>query len=92
MAALLSGTNVSSRREEKGEEEDGSGDDNTGRERRAPPAYDEVSSHVSVLEAAAEESGDRDAAFYLTRAKKAMIVAHSAKRVSQADMREFIET
>ena len=56
------------------------------------PAYDELSSHFGVLEAAAEESGNRDAAFYLTKAKMAMIAAHSAKRVRQADMREFVAT
>ena len=30
-----------------------------------------------------------DAAFFLTKAKMAMIAAHSARRVRQADMREF---
>lgn len=77
----------------KGRSKQGSsGDENTGRERRAPPAYDELSSHFGVLEAAAEESGNGDAAFYLTKAKMAMIAAHSAKRVRQADMREFFVT
>jgi len=76
----------------KGGSKQGSGDENTGRERRAPPAYDELSSHFGVLEAAAEESGNGDAAFYLTKAKMAMIAAHSAKRVRQADMREFFVT
>ena len=74
------------------EAEDGGGDQNTGRERRAPPGYDELSPHFGVLEAAAEESDNGDAAFYLTKAKMAMIAAHSAKRVRQADMREFVET
>ena len=60
--------------------------------RRAPPGYDELSPHFGVLEAAAEESDNGDAAFYLTKAKMAMIAAHSAKRVRQADMREFVET
>ena len=85
MAALLSGTHVSTGGEEE-EEEEGGGDENTGRERRVPPAYDELSSHFSALVAAAEESGNRDAAFYLTKAKMAIIAAHSAKRVRQADM------
>ena len=76
----------------KGVSKQGSGDENTGRERRAPPAYDELSPHFGVLEAAAEESGNGDAAFYLTKAKMAMIAAHSAKRVRQADMREFFVT
>ena len=92
MAAQLAGTHVSTGGEEKDEEEEGGGDENTGRERRAPPAYDELSSHSGVLEAAAEESGNRDAAFYRTKAKMAMIAAHSAKRVRQADMREFVAT
>ena len=42
------------------------------------------------MEAAAEESGNEDAALYLAKAKMAMIAAHSAKRVRQADMREFV--
>ena len=92
MAALLAGTHVSSGCEEEDEEEDGGGDENTGRERRSPQAYDELSSHFGVLEAAAEESGNGDTAFHLTRATMAKIAAHSAKRVRQADMREFVET
>ena len=84
MAALLAGTHASSGCEEEDEEEDGGGDENTGRERRAPPAYDALSSHFGVLEAAAKESGNGDAAFYQKRAKMAMIAAHSAKRVRQA--------
>ena len=79
---------VSSGEEE--DEEKGSGDDNTGAERRAPPAYAELSPHFSVLEAAADESGNGDAAFFLTKAKMVMIAAHSAKRVRQADMRAFV--
>ena len=89
MTAQLAGTRVSTGREEEDEEED-SGDDNTGLARRVPPAYGELSSHFGVLEAAAEESGNGDAALYLAKAKMAMIAAHSAKRVRQADMREFV--
>ncbi|CAB1097844.1 unnamed protein product [Ectocarpus sp. CCAP 1310/34] len=89
MAALLAGTQVTTGGEEEDEEE-GSGDDNTGPERRAPPAYDELSPHFSVQEAAADESGNGDAAFFLTKAKMVMIAAHSAERVRQADMREFV--
>ena len=88
MAALLAGTHVTTGGEEEDEEE-GTGDDNTGPERRTPPAYAELSPHFSVLEAAADESGNGDAAFFLTKANMAMIAAHSAKRVRQADMREF---
>ena len=86
-ATLLAGTHVSSGRGEEDEEDDGGGDENTGRERRAPLAYDELSFCFGVLEAAAEESSNGDAAFYLTRAKLAMIAAHSAKWVRQADIR-----
>ncbi|CAB1119969.1 unnamed protein product [Ectocarpus sp. CCAP 1310/34] len=75
---------------EEEDEEEGNGDDKTGPERRAPPAYAELSPHFSVLEAAADESGNGDAAFFLTKAKMAMIAAHSAKRVRQADMRELV--
>ena len=89
---LLAGTHVSIGGEEEDEQPQGSGDENTGRERRAPPAYDELSSHFGVLEASAEEGGNGDAAFYLTKAKMAMIAAHSAKRVRQADMGEFVTT
>ena len=91
-ATLPAGTHISSGGEEEDEEEDGGGDENAGREHRAPQAYDELSSHFGVLEAAAEESGNEDAAFYLSSAKMSMIAAHSAKRVRQADMRGFVET
>ena len=43
-----------------------------------------------VLEAAADERGNADAAFFLTKAKMAMIAAYPAKRVRQADKREFV--
>ena len=46
MTALLAGTHVSIGGEEEDEQQQGSGDENTGRERRAPPAYDELSSHI----------------------------------------------
>ena len=78
--------------DEKEDEEEGGGHENTGRKRRAPPAYDELSSHFGVLKAAAVESGNGDAAFYLTKEKMAMIAAHSAKRVRQANMRQSVAT
>ena len=89
--AQLAGTRVSTGREEEDEQED-SGDENTGLARRAPPAYGEISSHFGVLEAAAEEIGNGDAALHLAKAIMAMITAHSARRVRQADMREFVAT
>ena len=54
-----------------------------------PPAYAELSSHFGVLEKAVEESGNGDAAFYLQRAKMAMIAAHAPKPARQADTRDF---
>ena len=39
---------------------------------------------------AAEESGNGDAAFHLSKAKMAMIAAHAAKGARQSDMREFV--
>ncbi|CAB1099057.1 unnamed protein product [Ectocarpus sp. CCAP 1310/34] len=89
MAELLAGMQVTTGGDEEDEVE-GSDDDNSGPERRAPPDYTELSPHFSVLEAAADESGNADAAFFLTKAKMAMIAAHSARRVRQADMREFV--
>ena len=53
MGALLAGTHVST-----GDDEKGGGDENTERKRRAPPAYDELSPHFGILEAAAEEIGN----------------------------------
>ena len=89
MTAQLAETRVSTGREEEDEQEDSS-DENTGLARRAPLAYSELSSHFGVMEAAAEESGNGNAALYLAKAKTAMIAAHSTKRLRQADMREFV--
>lgn len=91
MTALLAGARISSGYDEDDETEDGGGGENTGRERRAPPAYGELSAHFGVLESAADESGNGDAAFHLQKAKMAMIAAHAAKGVRQTDMREFVE-
>ncbi|CAB1116616.1 unnamed protein product [Ectocarpus sp. CCAP 1310/34] len=92
MTAQLNGVHVSAGREEEDEQEEDRGDEDTGRVRRAPPAYGELSSYFGVLEAAAEESGNGEAALYLAKAKMAMIVVHSATRVRQADMREIVAT
>ena len=79
MTAQLAGTRVSTGREEDDEEEKGSsGDEHTGRKRRAPTAYGELSSHFGVSEEAAEETGNGEAALNLAKAKMAMIAAHSA--------------
>lgn len=89
MTKQLAGTHLPADLEEEDEQEN-EADDNTGSMRRAPPAYGDLSSYFAVLEAAAEQSGNGEAALHLGRAKMAMIAAHSAQRVRQADMREFI--
>ena len=53
----------------------------------APPAYATLSAHFDLLERAADESGNGDAAFHLQKAKMAMIAAHTSKRARQADLR-----
>ena len=78
--------------EEEEEKEEDDGDESTGRGRDAPPAYAELSSHFGVLERASEESGNRDAAFYLSKGRMAMIAVHAAKRTRQVDLREFVAT
>ena len=78
--------------EEEEEKEEDDGDESTGRGRGAPLTYAELSSHFGVLERAAEESGNGDAAFYLSKARMAMIAAHAAKRTRQADLRKFVVT
>ena len=54
MAAMLAGARISCGCDEEDEMEDGGGGENTGRERRAPPAYSELSPHFGVLESAAD--------------------------------------
>ena len=78
--------------EEEEEKEKDDGDESTGHGRGAPPAYSELSSHFGALEKAPEESGNGDAAFYLSKARMAMIAAHAAKRTRQVDLREFVAT
>ena len=90
MTAQLAGTRVSTGLEQESEQEEDSGDENTGLARRAPPAYGEPSSHFGVPEAGAEEIGNGDAALHLWKAKMAMVAAHSARRVGQADMRSLL--
>ncbi|CAB1120526.1 unnamed protein product [Ectocarpus sp. CCAP 1310/34] len=71
-------------------------DPNSSTQRRTMPCAEgyhaELSSHFGYLEAAAEESGNGDAVYHLSKARMAMIPAHTAKRARQADMWEFIPT
>ena len=63
--------------DEENEEED---DESTGRGRGAPPSYGELSSHFGILERAAQDCGNADAALYLPKARMAMIAAYANKR------------
>ena len=80
---------VEGEEDEENEEED---DESTGRGRGAPPSYGELSSHFGILERAAQDSGNADAALYLSKARMAMIAAYANKRTRQADLREFVST
>ena len=52
-----------------------------------PPLYAENSSSFGLLERAAEEGGNDNAAFHLQKARMAFIEAHASKLVRQADIR-----
>ena len=74
------------------DEENEEDDESTGRGRGAPPSYGGLSSHFGILERAAQDSGNADAALYLSKARMAMIAAYANKRTRQADLREFLST
>ena len=67
---------VEGEEEEENEKED---DESTGRGRDAPPSYGELSSHFGVLERAAQNSGNADAALYLSKARMTMIAPYANK-------------
>ena len=92
ITARLAETHIDADPEEEEEKEEDDDDESTGRGRGSPPAYAGLSSHFSVLERAAEESANGEAAFYLLKARMAMIAAPAAKRTRQADLREFVAT
>ena len=52
--------------EEEDEENEEEDDERTERGSGAPPSYGELSSHFGVLERAAQNSGNADAALYLS--------------------------
>ena len=54
-----------------------------------PPPYAEISSSFGLLERAAEESSNNNAAFRLQKARMAFIEARASKPVRQADIRVF---
>ena len=90
ITARLAGTHVDANSKEEKEEEEDDDDESTEPGRGAPPAYAELSPHFGVLERAAEKCGNKDAAFYLSKARMSMIAAHSTKRTRQTDTREFV--
>ena len=92
ITARLAGTHTDADTEEEEEKEEDDGDESTGRGRGAPPTYPELSSHFGILKRAADESGNGDATFYLSKAWMAIIAAHAAQRTRQADLRGFVAT
>ena len=70
------------------EKEDG-GNERTGCGGTVPPPYAENSSSFGLLERAAEEGGNDNAAFHLQKARKALIEAHASKPMWQADVSFF---
>ena len=74
------------------DEENEEDDESTGRGRGAPPSHGELSSHFGILERAAQDSENADAALYLSKARMAMIAAYANKRTRHADLREFVST
>ena len=56
----------------------------------APPPYAQLSQYFGPLERAEEESGNRQATFYLEKAKMTMIKAHASKPVRQSDIKAFV--
>ena len=65
LTALLAGKSIGNDSEVEGEEDEENeeeDDKSTGRGRGAPPSYGELSSHFGILERAAQDSGNADAA------------------------------
>ena len=54
-----------------------------------PPPYAEISSSFGLLERAAEEGANENAAFHLQKPRMVFIEAHASKPVRQAYMRVF---
>ena len=89
LTALLAGKSIGNDSEVEGEEDEENeeeDDECTGRGRGAPPSYGELSFHFGILERAAQDSGNADAALHLSKARMAMIAAYANKRTRQADL------
>ena len=68
---------------------EGGDNERTGCGGTVPPPYAEISSSFGLLERAAEEGGNDNAAFPLQKPRMAFIEAHASKPVRQADIRGF---
>ena len=86
MTEQLNGTYVEEGGVSDDEKEESDGE-STGCGGIAPPLYAQLPQYFGPLDRAAEESGNLEAAFYLQKAKIAMIKAHASKPVRQSDIR-----
>ena len=71
-----------------GEREDG-GHEMTGCGGTVPPPYAKISSSLGLLESAAQEGGNDNAAFHLQMARMVFIEAHAPTPVEQAGIKVF---
>ena len=71
------------------DEKEGDDNERTVCEGTAPPPYVEISSSFGLLERAAEECGDDNAAFHLRKARMAFTEARATKPVPQANISLF---
>ena len=85
---MLDGTDVGGVDSADDEKEDG-GNERTGCGGTVTPPYAENSSSFGLLERAAEEGGNDNAAFQPQKARMAFIDARASKPVRQADIRLF---
>ena len=90
MTEQLNGTYVEERGVSDDEKEESDGE-STGCGGIALPPYAQLSQYFGPLERAAEESGNREAVFYLQKAKITMIKAHASKPVRQSNIRASMQ-
>ena len=68
---------------------EGGDNERTGCGGTVPPPYAEISSSFGLLERAAEEGGNDNAAFHLQKARMAFMEARASRPLWQADIRDF---
>ena len=71
------------------DEKEAGGNERTGCGGTVPPPYAEISSSFGLLERAAEEGANENAAVHLQKPRMVFIEAHASKPVRQAYMRVF---